>query len=63
MYAALGLDTQVQLQFPVDTVDPFMVPTKSFHIAQVQEAQAKSPAFVCCSEAQQPIRDLLVLAG
>jgi Mn-containing catalase len=31
------LDAQIQLQFPVDPVNPFVVPAKPLHVAQIQE--------------------------
>lgn len=37
------LDAQVQLELPVDAIDPFVVPAMSPDIARYQEAKAEAP--------------------
>src|SRR5690606_27793830 len=55
------LDPQVQLPLPVDAVDPLVVPAKAFDVAQVQEAQAKSPIAIRRGQTHQPVGDPGVL--
>ena len=44
--ASSGLDTQVQFQLPIDPVNTDIIPVKSAHVAQMQIAKSKSPAFM-----------------
>jgi len=55
------LDPQVQFQFPVDAVDPFVVPAMTLHVAQIQEAQTKSPRLLRIGQPDQQIGDPRVL--
>jgi len=38
-----------------------MVPFKPFHIAQIQKAQAKAPRLAIGCQAQEPIRNFIIL--
>src|SRR5690606_25200523 len=59
-----GLDPQVQLQLPVDAVDPLVVPAKPLDVAQVQEAKAKPPVAIGRGQPHQPVRNPgVLLAG
>src|SRR5690606_13916169 len=51
------LDPQVQLQLPVDAVDPLVIPAKALDVAQVQEAQAEAPVAIRRGQSHQPIGD------
>lgn len=44
----------------IDTVNPFVIPTRAFHVAQVQEAQAKAPVALPLRQSQQPLRYLII---
>ncbi len=55
------LDAQVKLQFSVYPVNPFMVPAKASHIAQMQKTQPEAPVLLVVGQAHQPIGDLCVL--
>src|SRR5690606_21607775 len=61
--ALLRLDPQVQLQLPVDAVDPLVVPAKALDVTQVQEAQAEAPVAIRRGQPHQPIGDPGVLVG
>jgi hypothetical protein len=37
-----GFNPQIEFQFPIDPINPLMIPDMSLHIAQIQETQAKS---------------------
>ena len=58
-----GFDAQVQLQFAVDAVNPFVVPSEVLHVAQVHVAQAKAPGAIVICEADQPVGNLFVLGA
>ena len=59
----LGLDSQVQFKLSIDPVDPLVVPSKPFDVAQVKEAEAKAPAPLAVGDTQQLIRNKLVFIG
>src|SRR5690554_6417011 len=61
--ALLGLNAQVQLQLPVNPINPFVIPAKSFDVPQMQKAQAKAPVPLVMGQPDQPIRDLGILAA
>ena len=56
-----GFDAQVQLKFAIDAVNPFVVPSKIRHVAQVQVKQAKAPVAVVVREAYQQVGNLFIL--
>ena len=58
-----GLNTEIQLKLPINTVDPLVVPAEPFNVPEVGETQAKAPAFVCRCQRQQPMGDLPILTG
>lgn len=37
------LDTKIQRQIPIDTVDPLVIPRVAFDVAQIQVAQPETP--------------------
>jgi hypothetical protein len=49
-----GLDTQIRLQFPVDSVYPFMVPFEP-PITQIQKTDTETPIALALSQANQPV--------
>src|SRR6056297_2327209 len=59
--ALLRLDPQVQLQRPVDPIDPLVIPWEALDIAQKQKAQPKPPVLLVAGQADQPIGNLGVL--
>src|SRR5690606_3784078 len=59
--ALLRLDPQVQLQLPVDAVDPLVVPAEALDVAQVQKAETKAPVAIRRGQPHQPIGDPGVL--
>ena len=59
----LGLDSQVQFKLSIDPVDPLVVPSKSFDLAQVKEAEAKALVPLAVGNTQQPICNKLVFIG
>src|SRR5690606_37046896 len=56
-----GFDTQVQLQLPVNSVHPLVIPAKTLHVAQEQVAQAKTPVALVMRQTNQPVRNLGIL--
>ena len=57
----LWLDPQVQFQLAVDAIDPFMVPSEAFHVAQIQKTQAKTPRPPIGRQTDKPIGNLRIL--
>lgn len=55
-------DPQIEFELAVDPVNPFVIPIERLHIAQVQEAQAKTPLAVVVGQAKQPVGDRLILS-
>ena len=53
-------DTQVQLEFAVDSVDAFLVPFEAFHVAQVQDAQAEAPVALIVRQPYQLVGNEVV---
>ena len=49
------LDPQVQLQLAIDPVDALVIPFKTLHVAQIQEAQAEAPVALVVGQAHQPV--------
>ena len=49
------LDPQVQFQFAIDPVDTLVIPFKTLHVAQIQEAQAEAPVALVVGQAYQPV--------
>lgn len=62
-YAVARLDSQVQLQFPIDPVHPLVIPAMTFHVAQVQEAQAELPVALVVRKPNQVVGDLGIFRG
>ena len=52
-----GFNAQVQLKLTVDPIHPFMIPTKALHIAQIEEAQFKTPCSIALCQLFEPLRD------
>lgn len=59
---AARFDTQIQLQFTIDSHYTFVVPAVPLDVSQVQKTQAEAPTLVSCREAQELIGNELVLA-
>jgi len=59
--ALSGFDAQIQRQFALYAVNPFVAPSELLHVAQVQLKQAKAPAAVVVRKADQQVGNLLVL--
>jgi hypothetical protein len=58
-----GLDPQVQFQLAVDAVNAFVVPRMTSDVAQVQETQPEPLGLPGVRQADQKIRDFLVLGA
>src|SRR3989338_3887289 len=56
-----GFDPEVQLQFAVNAIHPFVVPWISLHVAQIQKAQPEPPVALVVGQANQVIGDLGIL--
>lgn len=54
----LRLNPQIQLELPVDSVHPLVVPVVAFHVAQEQVAQTKAPVTLIRRQPDQPIGNL-----
>ena len=54
---------QVQFQFSINPIDPFVVPSEAFHIAQMQETQIKALVPLVVDQLDQPVRNLGILAA
>jgi hypothetical protein len=61
--AFVRFDSQVQLQLPIDPVHPLVIPAVAFHVAQIQEAQAKFPVALAVRKPNQVIDDLGIFRG
>ncbi|KDE19233.1 hypothetical protein AZ09_13080 [Acetobacter aceti 1023] len=59
--APAGFNPQVEFQFPIDPINPLMIPELSLHIAQIQETQTKSPSPVNLGQSYQKIGNPVVL--
>lgn len=57
----LGLDPQVQFQFPVDAIHPLVIPGKALDVAQIQIAQPEAPVALVVCQSHQPVGDLFAL--
>jgi len=57
----LGLYPQVQFQFAVNTVNPFVVPAVPLDVAQVVTTQAKASVLLIVRQQNQPVGDRRVL--
>jgi hypothetical protein len=60
LYAALGFNAQIQFQFSINPVHPFVIPTKSFDVAEMQKAQPKSPVALIVGQSNQVIGNLII---
>jgi hypothetical protein len=49
------LDAQVELEFAVNPVDPFVVPFEALDVAQVQEAQPEALVALVVCQPHQPV--------
>ena len=49
------LDPQVQFQLAIDPVDALVIPFKTLHVAQRQEARAEAPVALLVGQAHQPV--------
>ena len=55
------LDTQVQFEFAVNPIDPFVIPPITLHVAQIQKTQPESPIARVVRQANPVIGDLDIL--
>lgn len=44
-----------------DPIDSLVIPVKAFHVAQMQKAQPEAPVALVMGQADQPVRDLVIL--
>ncbi|SAY46837.1 hypothetical protein KRIGEM_03196 [Komagataeibacter rhaeticus] len=56
-----GFNPQVEFLFPIDPINPLMIPELSLHIAQIQETQTKSPSPVSLGQSHQKSGNPVVL--
>src|SRR5690606_17835829 len=54
------LNPQIQFQLAIDAVHALVVPAKAFHVAQIQEAQAKTPVALVVCQTNEPIGNFRV---
>ena len=59
--ACFGFDAQIELQFPINAVDPLVIPTETFHIAQKQKTEANAPIALIVGQSDQPVGDPYIL--
>ena len=56
-----GLDAEVQLKLPINAVDPLVVPSEPFDVAEIGKAEPEAPTFMRLRQRQQPMGDLFIL--
>jgi hypothetical protein len=55
------LDPQVQFEFAVNAIHPFVIPSVALHVTQVQKAEPKSPVALVVGQANQKVSDFNIL--
>ena len=53
----IRLLNQIELQLLVNSIDPFVVPAKSLHVAQIQKTEHEAPIAVALRQHNEPLGD------